>query len=441
MKCRSVVLLATSLLAMAHAVSAQESGAALPAPAPRLTLRDAVSAAVAGHPAIAAARARVEAAREGPAMASSLMPPMADAQIWQWPVTTINPANVNMYMFMLEQELPGRGKRALRVTAAQREVAVMTADERARERTVVVGVKQAYAALRGAQRTLAAARAVAPVLDHLTRTANASYAAGRLAQAMVVRAGIAETELAERLVMLETDVVMRKAALNGAIGRDPATPIGELDDEPPPTSVPPLESLLTQAVESHPELAMSRAAIDQADAMVAVAASERKPDWVLQGGYMLMPGEWGAVTARVGITWPTAPWAKKRLSALNAEAAARASGARADLAVARQDVNRMVAEARATLSGTLSRLAVLQNTMRPQAAHLLEASRIGFASGLVAFTEVLDAQKMQLDTETDIARLEGEADEQWAALEAAIGSDIPRPAAAPSIAELRAQEK
>ena len=52
-------------------------------------------------------------------MARSLMPPMFDATIWQWPVTSFNPGDVNMYMFMLEQQLPGKGKRDLRAAAVQ----------------------------------------------------------------------------------------------------------------------------------------------------------------------------------------------------------------------------------------------------------------------------------------------------------------------------------
>lgn len=43
---------------------------------------------------------------------------MAEAQIWQWPLNTLNPANTDMYMFMVTQDLPGRGKRDLRAAVA-----------------------------------------------------------------------------------------------------------------------------------------------------------------------------------------------------------------------------------------------------------------------------------------------------------------------------------
>ena len=59
---------------------------------------------------------------------ASLVPPMLEGTIWQWPVNSINPANTNMYMFMLGQELPGRGKRELRAAVAEKDIALAETD-------------------------------------------------------------------------------------------------------------------------------------------------------------------------------------------------------------------------------------------------------------------------------------------------------------------------
>ena len=243
-------------------------------------------------------------------------------------------------------------------------------------------------------------------------------------QSSVVRAALAETELTERLVMLQADADMRRVALNGAMGRAPSTPIGTLDDTPPFPIVPSLDLLIEEASAAHPELGMARAELASADAGLAVARAESKPDWVVQGGYMLMPGEAGAWTARVGLTWPTAPWAKKRLSAVTLDAQARILAAQADLDAGRQQIVRMIAEARASLAGMLARLDILRNTMRPQSGHLVEATRLAFASGKGPAHRGGGRQKMQLQTEVDIARTTGDADIAWAALEAAVGSDL-----------------
>ena len=292
---------------------------------PPLHLDAAVAWARLHHPALAAGAARIAAAQQSPEMARSLMPPMVDATIWQWPVTSINPADANMYMFMIEQELPGRGKRQLRATAADREVGRMTAEAGVREQTVVSGVRQAYAALRATLLEIDATRQAAGAARDLIHATEASYASGSGMQSSVVRAALAETELTERLAMLEADADMRRLALNSAMGRELATPIGELDADPPVPIVPSLAALLEEATTIHPELGAARAQVATSDAALEVARAEGKPDWVIQGGYMLMPGEAGAWTARVGLTWPTAPWAKKRLSAATREAEAGSS--------------------------------------------------------------------------------------------------------------------
>jgi outer membrane protein TolC len=419
---RSMAAALIVFLGWSPAVCAQDPGAQNESPP--LHLADALEYARHHHPSLVGAAARVVAARQGPEMARSLMPPMLDATIWQWPVTSFNPADVNMYMFMLQQELPGKGKRDLRAAAATKTADRVTADAAVKTRVVEAGVIQAYAALRSIEREIAATIAAQPAADHLVRSTEAQYAAGHGTQASVVRAALAETELTERLVMLRADAEMRRVALNGAMGRDPSKPIGALDDTQPSTVVPPLQVLLERASQAHPELLAARADIAEADAAVNVARAEGKPDWVVQGGYMLMPGHAGAWTARVGLTWPSAPWTKKRLSASTIEATALADAARADLEGSAQQIARMIAEARASLVGTLARLAVVRDTMHPQTAHIVEASRLAFASGQLPLSDVLDAERMALDTDVQVARLSGEADVAWAALEAAVGVDL-----------------
>lgn len=394
---------------------------------PPLHLADAIAWAREHHPSQISSAARVAAARQAPEIARSLSPPMLDATIWQWPVTTINPADTNMYMFMLEQQLPGKGKRDLRAAAAQREVDRMSADAALRSRSVVTGVMQAYASLQAIEREIAATRVTKGVAADMVRATETAYAAGRGTQSSVLRATLAETDLTEQVAMLEAERDVRRVTLNATMGRPPDTPIGSLDEDTPFSIVPPLTLLIERAGETHPELGMIRADMAAADAGVAVAQAEGKPDWVVQGGYMLMPGEAGAWTARVGLTWPGAPWAKKRLTAVTAEAEARAQAARADLESSRQQIARLVGEARATLLGALTRLQILQDTMRPQVSQALDASRIAFAAGQVPLSEVVDAQKMQLQTEAQIARLSGDADIAWASLESIVGVDL-RPA-------------
>ena len=76
---------------------------------PPLTLDAALDEALAKNPTLIALRKQFEAARLRPAQERFLMPPTFEAQIWQWPISTLNPAGTNMYMFTAGQDLPGRG--------------------------------------------------------------------------------------------------------------------------------------------------------------------------------------------------------------------------------------------------------------------------------------------------------------------------------------------
>ena len=75
---------------------------------PPLTLAGAVDEALAKNPGLIALRKQFDAARHRPGQERFLMPPTFEAQIWQWPINTLNPANTNMYMLMMNQDLSGR---------------------------------------------------------------------------------------------------------------------------------------------------------------------------------------------------------------------------------------------------------------------------------------------------------------------------------------------
>ena len=60
-----------------------------PVEPPPLHLADAIAWARAASSLPGRPLARIAAAQQAPAMARSLMPPMLDATIWQWPVTSM----------------------------------------------------------------------------------------------------------------------------------------------------------------------------------------------------------------------------------------------------------------------------------------------------------------------------------------------------------------
>src|SRR6266571_1830344 len=119
-----------------------------------LTLAAAVEEAMARNPELVALRQQIDVARQRPVQERFLNAPMVEAQIWQWPINTLNPANTNMYMLMASQEIPGRGKRALRAAVAEKDIGLAESDVAIRARDIVDEIKQAYASLFIARRAI-----------------------------------------------------------------------------------------------------------------------------------------------------------------------------------------------------------------------------------------------------------------------------------------------
>src|SRR5690349_20203292 len=86
-----------------------------------LSLEDAVRHALTHNADIAASRQQIEPLRSKTQLSRVLPPPTLEAQIWQWPVNSVDPRNTDSFMLMASQDLPGKGKRAAAETVAQSE--------------------------------------------------------------------------------------------------------------------------------------------------------------------------------------------------------------------------------------------------------------------------------------------------------------------------------
>ena len=205
-----------------------------------------------------------------------------------------------------------------------------------------------------ARRDLLAAFETGRALEQLVELAQTTYATGSGSQVAVVRALLEVSRLQERIALLAGEERMGVARLNTLLGRRPDGAIGSLEE--PRADIEDGRRGATSvdgAVDRHPSVRAARAAVSQTQSAFTLAEQERRPDWMVQGGYMLTPGEAGAWTARVGITWPTAPWSRRRLDASIAEAARRRDAAAAAVAAAESRVRLMVAEAAARVDAAV----------------------------------------------------------------------------------------
>jgi outer membrane protein TolC len=271
---------------------------------PLLTLKEALDEALAANPELAALRKQVDTTRFRPAQERFLAPPTAEAQVWQWPLNTLNPLNTNMYMFMVTQELPGRGKRTLRAAVAEKDVTLAETDVAVRARQIVDAVKMAYADLFVSRKAVDIHLASVGLLRQFADISQVKYTTGRISQQDVLKSVVEISRLHDDLIRFEQQADLARARLNTLLDRPPDAPIGPVVDPSERVLVPAVADLQRLALEQQPELRTARVQVEKAEAEVAVARRDYKPDFSVMGGYMLQPNQTDAWMGKLAVTWP-----------------------------------------------------------------------------------------------------------------------------------------
>lgn len=393
-------------------------------PAPALSLEAALREAEANNPEVIALRREADATTFAAAGQRALGAPMLEAQAWQWPVNAVNPWNTNMYMLMATQDIPGRGKRALRAAAAEKRSAVAGADVAVRVQQVLAEVKQQYAELYLARKSKEIYFRAIDLLNQSVDVTRISYASGLASQQDVLIATTEASRLRADLIMFDEQAALAVARLDTLLGRNPDTPIGPLDEpsEQPLTAT--AEHLQQTALDHQPELARVRAEIEQAAAELAVVRSDYKPDYSVQGGYMLTPRMTDAVMGKVAITWPRAPWSRKGVDARAGEATAQLDAKRAGLRAAENMVRLAVQDAYVRVRAAEQRAALVRTTILRQQRQLVEVSRVAYRTSTGTFANMLEQERAVLGAELEYHRALSDARQATADLERAVGTEV-----------------
>jgi cobalt-zinc-cadmium efflux system outer membrane protein len=385
---RSLLALACVVLALPFPTAAQE-----PPPEP-LTLNAALDEALQRNPDLIALRRDYEAALAVPAVERFLAAPSFEAQIWEWPVTTLNPIRTDMYMLTMEQALPGRGKRAAREAVAGRDADIERRQITVQANGILDQVRQAFASLQMARDTLILYERQVPVLHDFAEAATVRYASGHGEQHDTVTPLVELTRLQFDAITWRTRARSEEVRLNALLGRPVARPVEPL--LPMVVTAIPFDAV-NAALERHPAMALAAAEIAREEAELTRLEGERRPDFVVGGGYMLMPGDAGAWTARAGITWPNAPWARKRLDAEIVAQQRRVAAALARREALDSGIRRGVQEAQVQIDAARQRAELLSTTLLPHVEHALEVARAGYSVGRAEFGDIINAQRMVLD--------------------------------------------
>jgi outer membrane protein, heavy metal efflux system len=182
-----------------------------------------------------------------------------------------------------------------------------------RARDIVADIKRTYAEIFVARKAVDISQETIGLLRQIADATQVRYAAGRGSQQDVLKTVVEITRLHEEELMLVEQARMAEARLNTLLGRDPAiadraTGRAARGGAAGARRRTPGAGDRTAARAGH-GARRDRARRGRGPKSCAASGG---PDYFVRGGYMLMPGEPGAFTAGVGITWNNAPWSRGR---------------------------------------------------------------------------------------------------------------------------------
>lgn len=408
--------------------------------------------AVATHPAVRAAAARVEASRAAIGPASALPDPMLMVGLMNQPIGAEGPAEMpgmTMRAVGIEQTLPFPGRLALQRRIAERELAVAEAALGEARRRVVRGVKEEYYEIAYLDRALEIVGRNQVLLSTLSTAAESQYGVGRGTQADVLKSRVELSELASMAVELAEERRAAAARLNAALDLPSDAPIalasvpervaglavpaapsrigfassalgGRAADSP----LPPLREVQERAVQNNPSIRVHEAMIGVQAARVALARSAHLPDFALSLQYGQRAGLRDMFSAAVSVPIPVRRGSRQAVETMSAEA--EMAALEAEHHAAANLIRAEVAGRYSELERERAQLALYVKSIIPQGRAALASATSSYQVGTAGLGAVLESQAMLYEYESAYHRSLTRFAQGLAALEETVGEEVVR---------------
>ncbi|MHB0937778.1 MAG: TolC family protein [Armatimonadota bacterium] len=382
-----------------------------------LTLDAAVRAALANHPARKAADADTTAASANLRGAKALSNP----EIVVAP-GILGPAGSDE-LLSIAQPLEINGTRTARTQIAAGQLAAIQAQTRIVERELALAVRTAYWELAQAQ---AIAGLDAENVQHAEALAAAAKKSVELGNEPLSHQIKAEVELArtrQQLIRSQAAVTHAVAALNTAMGREPATSTVLADALTAPAVTFDEAALLPLALAERPEMAAAHAEVHAAQGEVAAARAARRPDLAVQ----VRQEEWnGAGGVGLGISLPLIDWGSAKAERQRAQATVAAQQQRVE--AVQLAIRQEVATAVTAVRSAEAQLHEFREQVLGPAQQLAEMAMLGYQEGAMTYLEVLEARRTLRAVNADYFATLGEYHKALAQLMWAAGVEtLPAP--------------
>jgi cobalt-zinc-cadmium efflux system outer membrane protein len=388
----------------------------------RLTLLQAVELAVAHHPAIPAAAARISAA-EALQRQAGLRPNPAvtfESENWRaWSNPAFEPGrDLDLFIFG-SQTLETGGKRSRRVDLAGRDHKIAELEKLVLEWKIRQDVRLAFLRALLAKRQLALLEENGRYFEQVIEYHRARVEQGAMAEVNLIRVQLEGERLRLDEQAARAEAERQRIELLRAMGMAESRAdfsLEEIAPVPSPALMASGDVLLSQAREHLPSFLLGEAILARARTRVDLERSLAKPDWAVSFGYKRTAG-FNTILAGVSVPLPLFNKNEGTIAASELEV----RGVEHTL---REITARVAADISSALAGVQRRLEMLsrmQKGILVQAEESLRISLAAYQEGGSDLLRLLDAQKVRNEVQLLYARTQMEYMISLAELENAVG--------------------
>src|SRR6266849_4457365 len=398
-------------------------------------LHSLVAEALAQNPTIAQRQAAVRAATLRIRPAGSLPDPMLTVGVIDLvlPHFEFNHSDFTEADVELSQEIPWPGTLGARSGVMRASAAGALAEEGTVRRELTTAMAVAYYRLGYTVTALETLRHQRELLEAAVQLSTTRYATGAAPQSDPLQAKLARDRLRSEEFALESERIAALAAMNALRNRAPedTVTVAPIDPAAVRTGVgsrPPADSLVAQALATHPRLAIGRAAVEAATRTIQVERLGARPDFTLGVRYGLRPAFGGIYnqpdffSVFVGLRLPI--WAWRKQNRLADAARADSTGAAAGLRDTELQLGREVAEAAARVQASQQRLALLVDGVLPNARGTVESVLRSYQVGRAEFLTLLSVEDARYRAELEAVAVAADYQAQLVMLRQLIAGEM-----------------
>ena len=392
---------------------------------PTYTLDAVEDMALTGNPEIEVAIRKLVAAEAHVPSAGALDDPSFMYRGWGVPLSQPWNYNAAQNMLMVSQTWPGRGKRALRTSVAEADVAEEKAALDAAKLDVRIRVQRAFYDLLRAEDELRVHDQHTDIGRQAVEAARIKYVVGKVPQQNILKAQVSLARLAEHLIRFEQDAEIARGRLNTLLGRDPREAINVRGELTVSAALPSLKTLEKTALQSRPDLLQAQAAAEKSRQEQALSQKAYAPDFTLSAGYMLNPtgSEFRnnyMVEGSINLPWLN----HRKHDAEIAVSTAMVNEQEAQIAAMRNAAFGQIQEAFVQAQAAQRLANVYQQSLRPQAEATLHSTVIAYENDRTEFLDLLDSQMTVIDLDLAYFQAVADFEARLAELELAVGAPI-----------------